>query len=441
MGSLELAIVQVKASISSPETFHSFSDLCPSRAAARALSKLEARPDGRDNAIRTPAQVAVKGNRHMKVAQVETHLVSNVAPYHGGRCWLFVKLTTDNGVEGVGEWGTAHVGRETSQAQLIEALARQFIIGEDPFQTEKLFHRMFAEEHDYRHAGLASTPALSALEIACWDIVGKALDQPIYNLLGGRYHDTLRAYAYMPTEGIWEEPRKAGEIAKRLVDEGNTAMKWDPFTPFFPQPQEVPLKTINHVARIFQEIRDAVGDEIEIGIGTHGQLTTSSAIRIASILEPFHPFWFEEPVAPENVAEMARVAAHTSIPIATGERLLTKYEFVQVFQQQAAQIIQLDVGHCGGIMESKKIAGMAEAHYATIAPHMYCGPIAAAAAVQIATCSPNFLIQEWNVTSMHSDMLKEPIEMSDGQLTPPSAPGLGVELDMDVVAANRFVPA
>ena len=191
----------------------------------------------------------------------------------------------------------------------------------------------------------------------------------------------------------------------------------------------------------FEEIRDAVGDEIEIGIGTHGQLTTSSAIRVASILEPFHPFWFEEPVAPENVAEMARVAAHTSIPIATGERLLTKYEFVQVFQQQAAQIIQLDVGHCGGIMESKKIAGMAEAHYATIAPHMYCGPIAAAAAVQIATCSPNFLIQEWNVTSMHSDLLKEPIEMSDGELTPPSAPGLGVELDMDVVAANPFVPA
>ena len=386
-------------------------------------------------------QVAVKGNRLMKVAQVETHLVSNVAPHHGGRCWLFVKLTTDNGIEGVGEWGTAHVGRETSQAQLIEALARQFIIGEDPFQTEKLFHRMFAEEHDYRHAGLASTPALSALEIACWDIVGKALGQPIYNLLGGRYHDTLRAYAYMPTEGIWEDPRKAGEIAKRLVDEGNTAMKWDPFTPFFPQPQEVPLKTINHVARIFEEIPDAVGDEIEIGIGTHGQLTTSSAIRVASILEPFHPFWFEEPVAPENVAEMARVAAHTSIPIATGERLLTKYEFVQVFQQQAAQIIQLDVGHCGGIMESKKIAGMAEAHYATIAPHMYCGPIAAAAAVQIATCSPNFLIQEWNVTSMHSDLLKEPIEMSDGELTPPSAPGLGVELDMDVVAANPFVPA
>jgi 2-dehydro-3-deoxyphosphogalactonate aldolase len=170
-------------------------------------------------------------------------------------------------------------------------------------------------------------------------------------------------------------------------------------------------------------------------------LTTSSAIRIASILEEYHPFWFEEPVAPENVDEMARVAAHTNIPIATGERLLTKYEFVEIFKKQAAQIIQLDVGHCGGILESKKIAGMAEAHYASIAPHMYCGPIAAAAAIQLATCSPNFLIQEFNVSSLHANILKTPIKFEDGYILPPTAPGLGVELDEDTVAAHPYNPS
>ena len=245
----------------------------------------------------------------------------------------------------------------------------------------------------------------------------------------------------MPTEGIWENPERAGKIAAELLEEGNTAMKFDPFPPLFPQPRDIPLQEINYVAKIFASIRDAVGDKMEVDIGTHGQLTTSSAIRIVSILEEYHPFWFEEPVAPENVDEMARVAAHTNIPIATGERLLTKYEFVEIFKKQAAQIIQLDIGHCGGILESKKIAGMAEAHYASIAPHMYCGPIAAAAAIQLATCSPNFLIQEFNVSPLHANILKTPIKFEDGYILPPTAPGLGVELDEDTVAAHPYNPS
>ena len=377
----------------------------------------------------------------MKIVDVQTFLVGNVRPYHGGQCWLFVKLISDEGIEGIGEWSTAHVGRLESQMKLIENLAQQFVIDADPFQIELLWQKIFASEHDFRHPGLDSTPALSAIEIACWDIVGKALNQPIYNLLGGQYHEKLRAYAYMPTDGIWENPERAGEIAAKLLEEGNTAMKFDPFPPLFPQPRDIPLQEINYVAKIFASIRDAVGDKMEVGIGTHGQLTTSSAIRIASILEEYYPFWFEEPVAPENVDEMARVAAHTSIPIATGERLLTKYEFVEILKKQAAQIIQLDVGHCGGILESKKIAGMAEAHYASIAPHMYCGPIAAAAAIQLATCSPNFLIQEFNVSSLHANILKTPIQFENGYILPPTAPGLGVELDEDAVAAHPYNPS
>ena len=374
----------------------------------------------------------------MKIVDVQTFLVGNVPPYHGGRCWMFVKLVTDDGIEGFGEWSTGQVGRESSQMKLIEDLAQQFVIGADPFKIESLWEKIYAADHDYRHPGLSSTPALSAIETACWDIIGKALNQPVYNLLGGRHNEKLRAYAYMPTDGIWERPEKAGEIAADLLQKGNTAMKFDPFPPIAPGPRDIPLKTIKHVAKIFKCIRDAVGDEVEIGIGTHGQLTTSSAIRIANILEEYNPFWFEEPVPPENIDEMARVAAHTTIPIATGERLLTKYEFFALLKKQAAQIIQLDVGHCGGILESKKIAGMAEASYATIAPHMYCGPVAAAAAIQLATCSPNFLIVEFNVTTLHSDLFKTPIQFEDGHIIPPTGPGLGVELNEDVVAAHPY---
>jgi 2-dehydro-3-deoxyphosphogalactonate aldolase len=155
-------------------------------------------------------------------------------------------------------------------------------------------------------------------------------------------------------------------------------------------------------------------------------------------LEKYNLFWFEEPVPPENVDEMARVALHTSIPIAAGERLITKYEFAEVLKKQAAQIIQLDVGHCGGIMESKKIAGMAEAHYAVIALHMYCGPVAAAAAIQLDTCSPNFLIQEFNTTELHNEILKKPIQFKNGYIIPPTEPGLGVELNEDVIAEHPY---
>jgi len=373
----------------------------------------------------------------MRIDGFETILVGNVSPYRGGRYWLFIKLRTDEGIEGVGEWSTAHVGREESQVALVENLVQQYVIGANPFDVELLWQRIYAGQHDYRHPGLMSTPALSAIEMACWDIIGKAVDQPIYNLLGGRFHEKLRAYAYMPTQGIWEDPEKAGRIASKLVAQGNTACKFDPF-PIFPQPRDIPLKDIKRVGQILRHIRDAVGYELEIGLGTHGQLTTYSAIRLAKALEEYDPFWFEEPVPPENVDEMARVAAHTSIPIATGERLLTKYEFAAVLEKQAAQIIQLDVGHCGGILEGKKIAGMAEAHYAVIAPHMYCGPVAAAAAVQLATCSPNFLIQEYNGTSLHEDLLVDPIRFVEGYITPPAGPGLGVELNMDVVEEHLY---
>ena len=369
----------------------------------------------------------------MEVVEVKTIVLNNIRPYRGGSMWLFVQLVTDEGIVGWGERPSGNATNLDAQVRLIKDLGEQFVVGRNPFEVEKLWQTIFASRHDYRHPGLDMTPALSAIEMACWDIIGKVTNQPIYNLLGGQFHDKLRAYAYMPTEGIWENPEKAADIAIKLVEDGNTACKWDPFTPFFPYPRDFPLKMIRHVAKIFQVIRDAVGDDLEIGIGTHGQFSTAGAIRVAKILEEFDPFWFEEPVPPENIDEMARVAAHTSIPIATGERLVTKFEFAELLKKQAAQVIQLDVGQCGGILESKKIASIAEAHYAMIAPHMYCGPIAAAAAIQVDTCSPNFLIQEYNGNDLHQQIFKEPIKFENGYITPPTGPGLGVDLDEAVV--------
>ena len=322
----------------------------------------------------------------MKVTGIETILLDNVPPYRGGVKWLFIKLSTDEGLVGLGERVTGGARNLTSQIALLNDLCEQFVIGENPFNVELIWHRMFAATHDFRHPGMDRTPAMSAIEMALWDIIGKATNQPIYNLLGGRYHEKLRAYAYMPSEGLWEQPEKAGDVARQLVAEGFSACKIDPFQPMFPYPRDIPLKELKHAASIFRHVREAVGDELEVGIGTHSQFSTAGAIRAAKVFEEYEPIWFEEPVPPEKVEEMARVAAQTSIPIAAGERLATKYEFATLLEKQAAGIIQVDVGQCGGILESKKIAAIAEAHHALIAPHMYVGPIAAAAAVQLDTC-------------------------------------------------------
>jgi L-alanine-DL-glutamate epimerase-like enolase superfamily enzyme len=187
-------------------------------------------------------------------------------------------------------------------------------------------------------------------------------------------------------------------------------------------------------------IRDAVGSDADLLFGTHGQFTSSGAIRLASKLEPYDPLWFEEPTPPDDVAGMARVAAGTSIPIATGERLTTKTEFARVLEAGAASILQPNLGRAGGILEGKKIAALAEAHNAQIAPHLYCGPIVGAANAQLAACSPNFLILEgildWG--GFHAEILKTPLHWEEGYLIPPTAPGLGVELDEDVARAHPY---
>jgi 2-dehydro-3-deoxyphosphogalactonate aldolase len=287
-----------------------------------------------------------------------------------------------------------------------------------------------------RHPGTLATQAVAAIEMACWDIVGKALGQPIYNLLGGQYHHRLRSYTYMHYE--WHQgdpPEQAGQAAAKMRADGFTALKLDPIPPYFPAPREISLQELAYAEAVIRNIRDAVGTECDICIGTHGQLATHSAIRFAKALEPYGPLWLEEPVPLENSDEMARVAAATTIPIATGERLATKWEFRQLFEKQAAQIIQINVGF-NGLLESKKIAGMAEAYYAQLAPWMHCGSVAGAAAIQLDVCTPNFLMQEglemWG--GFHAEILREPICWERGYIIPSTQPGLGVEPDERVLA-------
>ena len=387
----------------------------------------------------------------MKVTGVKTYVIENEsAPrtgggsetgnwYIGGKYFLILELSTDEGIIGLGEklTGSSFTGNMTwrdfrSQIQLVHETVEAFVVGKNPFDIEKIYYDMYAGRHDYRLPSLHYGMVLSGIEMALWDIVGKATNQPIYNLLGGKCWDKLRAYAYMPPipEGKAEN---AGAVAEQLLREGNTACKFDPFHPITGVPRDITLKEITYTENIFKSIRSAVGNELEVALGTHGQLTTYSAIRVAKAIEPYQPFWFEEPVSPENIDEMARVAAHTSIPIATGERLATVFQFSELLKKQAAQIIQIDIGQAGGILVGKKVAAMAEANYAVIAPHMYCGPVAAAAALQVATCAPNFMIAEANQGPLHKKIFKDPVVFENGFIEIPKGPGLGVEFDPKVL--------
>nr|WP_311538715.1 mandelate racemase/muconate lactonizing enzyme family protein [uncultured Bradyrhizobium sp.] len=378
----------------------------------------------------------------MKIAAVDTFLVGTPPPHKGGINWGFVKVTTDDGVVGWGELnGLAF--REKTIVQLVRELAEHFLIGvQDPFEIERLWGRLHGGDDTgfwayFRNAGTLGDQALAAIEMACWDIIGKVTKQPVHKLLGGRYHDRLRSYSYLYGWKSGEAPEKAGEAAQAALERGFTAIKFDPIYPYFPAPRSVSLAELKYTDAVLKSIRDAVGMRMDILMGTHGQLNTHGAIRFARMMEPYEPLWFEEPVPLENKIEMARVASSTTIPIATGERLTTKWEFQQVLENQAAQIIQVNLG-LNGILESRKIAAMAEAHYAQIAPWMYCGPVSGAASIQVSTCSPNFLIQEgiedWGGFS--ADILKEGVRWESGYIIPSDKPGLGVEPDERVLAKH-----
>lgn len=380
----------------------------------------------------------------MKLESVRVFVVGNPPPGYGGRYFVFLKLRTACGIEGVGEVYAATFGPHVVARMIEDVFGRRFE-GRDPTRVESLWRQVHGSGFTLR-PDPSLMGIMSGLEMACWDILGKATGRPVYELLGGQVHERLRSYTYIypeagETESIYHDAERSAERAAAYVAQGFTAIKFDPagaYSAF--DPRQPDLASLELSARFVRLLREAVGVKADLLFGTHGQFTTAGAIRLAKRLEPYDPLWFEEPTPPEMPEEMAKVARATSIPIATGERLTTKYEFARVLATGAANILQMNLGRVGGLLEAKKIAGMAEAHYAQIAPHLYCGPVVGAANIQLATCTPNFLILEsierWG--GFHAKLLKQPIRWEDGYVIPPATPGLGVELDEDVALANPY---
>jgi len=380
----------------------------------------------------------------MTLKDIKTFVVGNPPPHYGGRYFVFVKLTTNSNVSGIGEAYCLPFHPDIV-AKMIEDVFGRYMQGQDPHDIETMWRRVYSAGFT-QHPDLALMGVLSALEMACWDIIGKEAGQPVYKLLGGRVHERLRSYTYIyerpgDKTNVYQDPDLSAERAAECVAQGFTAIKFDPVGPYSAfDGRQLSLPALDLSERFARCLRAAVGSKADLLFGTHGQMTAAGALRLARRLEPYDPLWFEEPVPPDAPEEMARVARGTRIPIATGERLATKYDFARLLQAGAAAILQMNLGRVGGILEAKKIAGMAEVHHVQIAPHLYCGPVVGAANIQLATCSPNFLILEsierWD--GFHAQILKKPIRWSEGFVIPPSEPGLGVELNEEVALRHPY---
>ena len=377
----------------------------------------------------------------MKLDSIKTY--ATVPPTGiGGSFWVFVKITTTDGIEGVGECYGIPVSADIA-CQMIEDTFNRFVAGEDPHNVETLFRRVYSAGFTQR-PDVSMMGVFSGIEMAVWDILGKAHDVPVYKLLGGQFHSRLRTYTYIYPDvlenpgDVYHDGEAAAEAALKYVEMGFTAVKQDPAGPYSIQGgRELSLHELNRSENSVRLIRQAVGERADILFGTHGQMTTSSAIRLAKRLEPYDPLWFEEPCPPDQMDALARVASSTSIPVATGERLTTKTEFFAALQA-GVSILQPDIGRSGGLWETKKIASIAEVFNAQIAPHIYCGPVAHAAAAQLAFTCPNFLILETILTDFHNDILTQSLTWESGYMLLPESPGLGVELNESVLNAHPY---
>lgn len=380
----------------------------------------------------------------MKIVSAKTFVVGTPAPHDGGAFWVFVKLTTDSGVEGIGEVYAVPFHPAVVE-KMIEDVVDRYVIGTSPFDIEALWRRAYSAGFTQR-PDVSMMAILSGIETACWDIMGKETNQPVYNLLGGKVRDRVRTYTYIyPAPGadnsVYSNADISCERASEYIKEGFTALKFDPAGPYSAfDPRQLSLEMLDFTEKFVKQLRETVGNKVDLLFGTHGQMTPAGAIKLAKKLEKYDLLWFEEPTPPDMPEEMARVAAATSIPVATGERLSTKYEFARVLRNNAASILQPAIGRVGGIMETKKIAAIAETHYAQMAPHLYAGPIEAAANLHVDLSIPNFLIQEsiGKMGNFHAELLKKPLPWENGYFLPTTEPGLGVELNEEVAAANPY---
>lgn len=381
----------------------------------------------------------------MKLRDLDVIVVGTPPPGWGGRYWIFVKVTTDSGIVGWGEVYAAAVGPKAMRAVIEDVFARH-MLDEDPANVELMFRRVYSSGFTQRPDPTVMG-AFSGLEIACWDIMGKALDRPVHALMGGRINDRLRAYTYLyplahhDATAFWSSPDMQAEAALVAVDQGFTAIKFDPAGPYTIRGGHHPaLRDIDLSVRMCRALREAVGDRADLLFGTHGQFTPSGAIRLGRAIEEFDPAWYEEPIPPDNLLDFAQVAQAVRIPVATGERLTTKAEFGAVLRSGGASILQPALGRSGGLWETKKIAAMAEAFGAQVAPHLYAGPIEWAANVQFGASIPNLMLVETIQTGgdFHLPLIRHAITVEDGHIRPPLGPGLGIDPDEDLMRAHPW---
>lgn len=357
--------------------------------------------------------------------------------HNASRNWLVVKLNTDNpNVYGLGD--ASPMQHDAEVKTMVTSFVERYLVGKDPLDSEVHWTTMY---HDAQaRGGRIATTALSGLDIALWDLKGKILGQPVYKLLGGAHRKEIRVYA----NGWYTNPgtsEQNAEEAKQVVDMGYTALKFDPFG------QKNYYKIALAEAQLAEErvaaVRKAVGPYVDILVEAHAKWNVMTAIQLGKRLEEYRPLWYEEPVSEENISELREVRRKVNIPIATGERLYTKFPFAQIVEAHAADVLQPDIANAGGITELKKIAAIAEAKHITMAPHNVCSPVGAQAEFHLCASIINFEIQEYHAefyTGHYFTVFAGFPRQQEGYVTVPDAPGLGLELDEDEIATHPALP-
>jgi galactonate dehydratase len=347
------------------------------------------------------------------------------------RNWLFVVVETDEGVRGVGEGSLP--GHPRAVAAAVEEF-REYVVGEDPARIQHLWQVMYRQP--FFRGGALAFSAMSAIEQALWDIKGKVAGLPVYELLGGRCHDRVKLYANGPSG---ETPQDLAESATRLVGAGFGALKVGIAEPVLPvQGDGFVRRAVERV----EALRIAVGEDVEIAWDAHGRLSPAMAIKLARALEPYNLWFLEEPAPPEDAKGLALVARSTSIPIATGERLFTKWGFREVLELGAVALLQPDLSHCGGVLEARTIAAMGEVHSCGFAPHNPLGPVNTIVSAHVALASPNFVALELCLypPEWTRDLLTTPLEVDEGYLEVSDEPGWGVDLDVELARDHPYRP-
>lgn len=347
--------------------------------------------------------------------------------------WSFIKVETDDGLHG---WGEASLGtRELALAGCVEDLKR-LVIGRNPLDTEKMWFEVYRDS--YWKGGPIFMSALSGIEMAMWDIIGKYFNAPVYNLIGGKIRDKVKIYANAWFVGA-KEPEEFAEKAKIAVGMGIKALKWDPFGSAH---MTITNEELEKAVACVDAVRNAVGTHVDLLIECHGRFNPTTAVRISRELAPFKPMFMEEPVPPDNVDSLAWVRDKSLIPIAAGERVYNKYAFWELFTKKAVDIAQPDIFHTGGLMEAKKIAAMAEANHIPVSFHNPSGPVSNSAILQLAANVSNFFIHEIMITdgSFRRSISNEEIEYEDGYIKIPDKPGFGIELNEEEILKRPYVP-